>query len=64
LWVERATGVEYWLVRGNPLLGFATEASGSEAECFVVAADRLWFLRRADRPEGRSIEVGSVGVAS
>jgi hypothetical protein len=46
-YIDRATGVEYDLVHGNPLLGDEPEL----ADVFLVADDALLFLRRVDRPE-------------
>ena len=40
--VERATGIEYDLVHGNPLLDDDAEV----ADVFIVEDGSLWFLRR------------------
>ena len=53
---ERATGIIYQLVRGNPLLGDDPDA----ADLFVVEDEVLWFLRRTDRPSARSVSVGTL----
>jgi hypothetical protein len=56
-YVERDTGTEYQLVRGNPLFGDEPEA----ADLFLVEDGSLWFLRRVDRPEVRSRYLGTMG---
>ena len=57
-YVERATGIEFDVCHGNPLLGDDPEA----ADYFFVEDDSLWFLRRADRPRVRSQSMGSMGA--
>ena len=57
-YVERATGVEFQLVRGNPLFGDDPEA----ADVFLSQDGSLWFLRRADRPQVKSKYMGSMGA--
>jgi hypothetical protein len=58
-YVERATGVEYELCRGNVMLGDDPEA----ADCFFSEDGSLWFLRRADRSWGvRSEWMGEMGA--
>jgi hypothetical protein len=58
-YVERATGVEYDLCHGNPLLG-----DPEVADVFFAEDGSLWFLRRADRPQVRSQWMGSMGAAT
>jgi hypothetical protein len=57
-YVERATGIEYDLVHGNPMLGDDPEL----ADVFFAEDDALWFLRRADRSEVRSRVMGTMGA--
>ena len=57
-YVERATGIEYELVRGNPLFSDNPEA----ADVFLSADGSLWFLRRVDRPQVRSKVMGTMGA--
>ncbi len=56
-WVDRATGTEYRVVHGNPLLG----DDPAMADLFCVEDDTLWFLRKADRQAGKSVRLGTVG---
>jgi hypothetical protein len=58
-YVERATGVEYDLCHGNPLLG-----DPEVADVFFAEDGSLWFLRRADRPQVRSQWMGSMGAVT
>jgi hypothetical protein len=60
VWIDRATGQEYRLVPGNPLLALGIDGDSSVAECFVVADGQLWFLRPAGS-RSRSVAVGSIG---
>jgi hypothetical protein len=55
--VERATGVEYALCHGNPLLG-----DPEVADVFFAEDGSLWFLQRVDRPRVRSQWVGEMGA--
>ena len=55
-WTDRATGVVYKLVHGSPLQGDDEDA----ADLFVVEDDVIWFLRRADRPQAKSVTVGTL----
>ena len=55
-YVERATGIPYQLVHGNPMM--ADDAA--VADCFFAEDGSLWFLRRADRSEARSQYMGTV----
>jgi|SoiMetStandDraft_2_1073263.scaffolds.fasta_scaffold415117_1 hypothetical protein len=57
-YVERATGVEFQLVRGNPLFGDDPEA----ADLFLVEDGSLWFLRRVDRPEALVADDARLGM--
>ena len=57
VWTDRATGTVYKLVHGNPLLGDDPDA----ADLFVVEDDSLWFLRKGDRPQGKSVALGTIG---
>ena len=61
VWTERATGIVYKLVRGNPLAGWDTDTGADAADLFVVEDDSIWFLRRIDRPDTRSVSVGTIG---
>lgn len=57
-YVERATGVEYDLCHGNPLLADDADV----ADVFFVEDGALWFLRRADRSQVRSQWMGTMGA--
>ena len=57
-YVERATGVEYDLCHGNPMLGDDADV----ADVFFAKDGALWFLRRADRSQVRSQWVGTMGA--
>ena len=61
VWTERATGIRYRLVHGNPLAGIGLDGDTSSADLFVAADDSLWFLRR-DEPQypRTSVHVGTV----
>jgi hypothetical protein len=61
VWIERATGQEYRLVPGNPLLALGHDGDRSKVDAFIVAGGQLWFLRRAGS-DSRSVTVGSIGV--
>ena len=52
---DRATGAEWRLVRGNPLLA---EAPAEYADVFVVGDDERLFLVRADKPAPRPVLLG------
>jgi hypothetical protein len=60
VWIDRATGHEYRLVPGNPLLGLGHDGDRSKVDVFVIAGGQLWFLRRAGS-DSRSVTVGSIG---
>ena len=53
-----ATGVQYDLCHGNPMLGDDPEL----ADVFFAEDGALWFLRRADRSEVRSKVMGTMGA--
>jgi hypothetical protein len=63
VWRDRATGEQYRVVRGNPLLGLGHESDTSVADCFVVASGLLWFLKNTAAPATRSTVLGSVGAS-
>jgi hypothetical protein len=63
VWRDRATGEEYRVARGNPLLSLGHGGDQSVADCFVVADELLWFLKSTEAPATSRQVRGSV-VAS
>jgi hypothetical protein len=64
VWRDRATGEEYRVVPGNPLLSLGHVGGGDQsvADFFVVANDLLWFLKSTSAP-ARSVVLGSIGAS-
>jgi hypothetical protein len=55
-YLDKATGVEFKHEHGCPLLGVGGAAQ-EDIDCWFISGERLVFLRRADRPEARTVVV-------